>query len=94
VGKKRRQIYEIVSREITKLFGYCPGVTYQKNGKIDTEYQTIQNASRFWHILGDKKYDRNEYKNLRVTYTEGDGKKKTIPLRSWYKKEKNNLTKI
>ena len=93
-GRNRKEIYEILSKEITTIFGYCPGVKYNKDGEIDTEYQTIQNASRFWHILADRKYDRNEHKNLRVTYKERDGKKKTILLRTWYRKEKSKLKKI
>ncbi|MBA7513278.1 hypothetical protein ES705_05289 [subsurface metagenome] len=93
-GRNRKEIYEILSKEITTIFGYCPGVNYNKDGEIDTEYQTIQNASRFWHILGDKRYDKNEYKNLRVTYRERDGKKKSILLRTWYRKEKSKLAKI
>lgn len=76
-GKNRKQIYEILTREIKKLFPflYCP------------ESSTHKDASRFWHIVYDKKYDRNRYKNLRVTYDNGK-KKSTITLRNWYNKVK------
>ena len=92
-GKNRGEIYKTITKEVTQIFQYCPGVGYY-NYEINVKKETIQSASRFWHILGDKTYDRNEFKNLRVTYTERDGKKKSIPLKTWYRKEKSKLTKI
>lgn len=84
-GRKRKEIYKILSKEVTAILRYCPGVAYQENGKIDAEYQTIQNASQFWHIVGDKRYDSKEYKKFRVTHEE-DGKKKSVTLKTWYNK--------
>ena len=77
-GKNREQIYRTIAKEVIQIFKYCPGVS-----KIEVEREIIQNASRFWHILSDKKYDTDKYKNFRVTHKE-DGKKKTITLRTWY----------
>lgn len=65
-GKSREQVYEILSMEVEKLFGYCPGqIRILKEGNL-----TYQDACRFWHLVYNTEYDKKKYNYLRPRYKE------------------------